>query len=66
MQSKSIEKREADVLTVEEARLRLGLGRNSMYDALTRREIPSLRIGRRILIPKAAFEHWLQTRPLAQ
>ncbi|HUV52204.1 MAG TPA: helix-turn-helix domain-containing protein [Dehalococcoidia bacterium] len=45
--------------TVEEARIRLGLGRSSMYEALRRGEIPNIRIGRRILIPRASLEQLL-------
>ena len=40
-------------LTVPEAAAFLGLGRNSVYDAVHRGEIPSLRIDARILIPVA-------------
>ncbi len=34
------------VLTVEEARRRLGIGRGLMYGAIHRRQIPSIKIGR--------------------
>ena len=34
----------------------LGLGRNATYDAVARGEIPVLRFGRRILVPKKALE----------
>jgi excisionase family DNA binding protein len=51
---------ESLVYTVEEARMALGgRGRNQMYEAVARGEIPSVKIGGRILIPKAAFEKWL-------
>lgn len=40
-------------LTVEEAAAVLGIGRNSAYEAVRRGEIPSIRIGRRIVIPTA-------------
>ena len=43
------------VLTPEEARRLLGLSRGLMYDALRRNEIPNIRIGRRILIPRTAL-----------
>lgn len=42
--------------TVAEARKRLPLGRTAFYDAIRRKEIPSIRVGRRILIPIARFE----------
>jgi excisionase family DNA binding protein len=45
--------------SVEEAGERLGLGRNSTYEAIRRRQIPSIRIGGRILVPKLALERLL-------
>jgi excisionase family DNA binding protein len=44
-----------DVLTVTEAAKALRLGRNAAYEAVAQQLIPSLRIGRRILIPKAGL-----------
>ncbi len=49
----------ADVLTVEEARQILRLGRNAAYEAIRRGEIPVLRFGRRIVVPRAALERML-------
>jgi excisionase family DNA binding protein len=49
-----------DVLTVEEARQRLRLGRNAIYDAIKNRQVPSVRIGKRILVPRLAFEAMLR------
>ena len=43
-------------LTVEEAGRILGLSRGSMYKAVQAGSVPSLRIGRRILIPRKAVE----------
>ena len=34
----------------------LGLGRNATYDAVARGEIPVLRFGRRIVVPRKALE----------
>lgn len=48
-----------DVLTVHEAARYLGVGRNSAYDAARRGEIPTVRIGRRLLVPRAALERLL-------
>jgi excisionase family DNA binding protein len=51
-------------LSVEQAGRRMGLGRGAAYAAVQRGEIPTIRIGRRILVPKAALEHWLaEARP---
>jgi len=48
------------VLSVEEARQQLKISRGLMYQAIHHGEIPSIRIGRRIIIPAAAFEQFLQ------
>lgn len=49
----------ADVLTVAEAARRLRIGRNSAYEAVQRGELPVLRIGRRLLVPRVALERLL-------
>jgi excisionase family DNA binding protein len=46
-------------LDVPEAGKLLGLGRNASYEAAAKGEIPTIRIGKRILVPKAAFERFL-------
>ena len=46
-------------LTVEEAAAALGISRAGAYDAVRRGEIPSIRIGRRVLVPRAALERLL-------
>jgi len=42
-------------MTLEEAAVMRGISRATAYDAVSRGEIPCLRIGRRILIPKMAM-----------
>jgi hypothetical protein len=37
----------------------LGLGRNSTFAAAKRGEIPTIRIGKRLLVPRAALERLL-------
>ena len=39
----------------------LGLSRGKAYSALRAGEIPSIRIGKRFIIPKAAITEWLKT-----
>lgn len=46
-------------ITVEQAALVLGLGRTAAYDAARRGELPSRRIGRRLLVPVPALLEWL-------
>jgi len=45
--------------TVDETRRKLGLSRGLIYQAIHQGQIPHLRIGRRILIPRAALEKLL-------
>lgn len=47
-------------LTIVEAAQALGIGRNQGYEAARRGEIPTIRIGKRILVPAAALERMLQ------
>ncbi len=44
---------------VDEVALMLDIGRSTAYDAVRRGEIPSVRIGRRIVIPRQALENLL-------
>jgi excisionase family DNA binding protein len=46
-------------MSVEEAGKRLGISRNTAYEAARQRQIPTIRIGRRVLVPVAAFEAML-------
>ena len=49
-------------MTVGEAWRRVGqnkISRGGFYAAISRNEVPHLRLGKRILIPKVAFEKWL-------
>lgn len=46
-------------MTVTEAAELLGLSRNAAYAAIERREIPALRFGRRLVVPRAAIERLL-------
>ena len=50
-------------LTVEEAASTLGISRATAYEAVSRGEIPCIRIGRRILIPKVALDRLLTVSP---
>lgn len=50
---------ERKTISVEEAGRRLGVSRNTAYEAAGRGEIPTIRIGRRMLVPLVAFERLL-------
>ena len=51
---------EPQVLTVEEAGKVLGLGKASSYQAAARGDIPTIRIGRRLLVPINGLELLLE------
>lgn len=51
--------REVQTYTVPEAARKLGIGRNSAYEAVRSGEIPSIRIGGRILVPRLALDRML-------
>ena len=53
---------EKRTLTIDEAAKALGIGRNSAYEAAKRGEIPTIKIGGRILVPRAALERMLEGR----
>jgi excisionase family DNA binding protein len=45
--------------SVEEAAKLLGIGRNQAYEAARTGKLPSIRIGKRILVPRAALDRLL-------
>ena len=45
--------------TVPEAGAKLGIGRNSAYSAAHKGQIPTIRIGDRLVVPIAAFHRML-------
>lgn len=46
-------------INVDECAARLGLSRNVVYDLVAQGKIPSVRVGRRIVIPEQGVEAWL-------
>ncbi|MEE9201814.1 MAG: helix-turn-helix domain-containing protein [Dehalococcoidia bacterium] len=48
-------------LTVPQAAQALGICRGTAYEAARRGELPTVRIGRRLLVPRAALERLLET-----
>jgi excisionase family DNA binding protein len=53
------------VYEVPEAGEMLGLGRNASYEAARRGDIPTIRIGKLLKVPKAAFHRLLEVRAKA-
>ena len=50
---------EKATITIEQAARVLGLGRTAAYDAARRGELPTRRLGRRLLVPVPALLEWL-------
>ena len=48
-----------DVLTVEQLAEALGIGKNKAYELVKQRVIGSVRVGRRILVPKKCLIDYL-------
>lgn len=46
-------------LSVEEVAQLLGMGRTAAYEAARRGQIPSRRLGRRVVVPVPALLEWL-------
>lgn len=42
----------------------LGISRPTAYELAHRNDFPTIRIGRRLLIPKTALEKWLERQTL--
>ena len=47
------------VISVKECQEKMCLSKNSVYEAVRSGILPAIRVGRRILIPKAALERML-------
>jgi excisionase family DNA binding protein len=50
----------AEVLNVDDVADLLGLGKNTIYEAANRGEIPHRRVGRRLIFSRTAVMEWLQ------
>jgi excisionase family DNA binding protein len=50
---------ERQTLTMEEAARVLGISRSSAYEAVRRGELPTVKIGRRYVVPRVALERLL-------
>jgi excisionase family DNA binding protein len=48
-------------MTVEEVAYELGISRFSAYREVKDGNLPHIRSGKRILIPRVAFDNWLAT-----
>ena len=48
------------VLSVREVQEALNLSRSSVYEGIAQGTIPSIRVGKRILVPRAALQRLLE------
>jgi excisionase family DNA binding protein len=53
---------EPALLRVDEAAQYLSLGRSKMYERIARGELPVIRIGRSVRVPRNALEAWIQAQ----
>ena len=52
---------ERQTLRIGEAAKVLGISRNTAYDAAKSGQLPTVKIGRRLLVPRAALQHMLDS-----
>lgn len=55
---------ERAVYTVREISIMLNRNLPATYELMKRKDFPSIRLGRRIVVPKAAFHRWLEQAAL--
>ncbi len=48
-----------ELLRADEVARVLGIGRSKTYELIARGELPSLRIGRLVRVPRHALEQWI-------
>ncbi len=51
-----------EILTVEQVRENLHVGRNKVYEIFARDDFPALKLGRMYGVDKEAFELWKKSR----
>lgn len=56
---------ESDLLTVPEAAKLLRISRNLAYELVARRELPCVRLGRVIRVPRASLDAWIASQAAA-
>ncbi len=57
---------DAVLLTVKEASALLRISRNLAYDLVARGEIPAIRLGRVIRVPRASLDQWVGSEALGE
>lgn len=49
------------LLTATEVAARLSLGRSKVYEMIARRELPVVKIGSAVRVPRQALEEWIES-----
>lgn len=52
------------LLRAEEVALQLGLGRTKVFEMLAAGELPVVRIGRSVRVPRRSLEQWVDSQTL--
>lgn len=60
--TKEVTNMEKELLTAREVQQILGLGLSKVYDMMARGELPTLRVGRLIRVPRQALDEWMDAR----
>lgn len=50
------------VLTASDIQTALGIGRRQTYELLNRSDFPTIRLGKKIIVPREAFLRWLDAQ----
>lgn len=59
--TRALQRNQTTYESVDELAKELGISRQAAYAALHRGVIPSIRIGKRFVLPRAAIAEWLRT-----
>lgn len=51
--------RDRELLHVEEVQAMLGIGRTTVYEMIRRGDLPALRVGRLVRVPRSRLDEWI-------
>lgn len=53
---------ERELLRVEEVQAILGIGRSKVYEMVAQGELPTIRLGRLVRVPRGELARWIERR----
>lgn len=53
-------------LTIPDLQQALGIGRDAAYALANRADFPAIRVGKKIIVPRDAFQRWLDGQTAAK